>query len=70
MATIKSTIEFIQSHGHFATETVEGVLATSWEGGNDWHIAEEDDQYCEAPMVFPIVDGNVSSRAVRDWLGY
>jgi len=73
MASVQSTIRFIEDHGHFATATAEGILAISWEGGAAYAAAldiEEGDEWCEAPMVFPIVDGNVSTRAVRDWLGY
>ncbi len=74
MASVQSTIEFLKSHGSvmYAAETAEGVIATSWEGdgyANPAAVAD-DDIWCEAVMVFPIIDGNVSKRDVRAWLGY
>lgn len=74
MATVQNTIEFIKSHGFHACETAEGVLALmdcvhTLEGAKQAGI-EADDRCFDEPAVFPIIDGNVSSRAVRAWLGY
>lgn len=74
MATAHNTIQFIQDHGHFAAITADGVLAlTECAYTADGACAagiEPNDRYFVEPTVFPIVDGNVSTRAVRDWLGY
>jgi hypothetical protein len=71
MASVQSTIEFLKSHGSVmhVCETADGVLAISWEGGAPMG-ERDDDAWCEAAMVFPIIDGNVSKRDVRAWLGY
>lgn len=68
-------IAYIKSHGHFATITKEGILATSWEGtSEDCGALMADnphDVWWEAMQVFPLDDdGRASSRAIRNWLGY
>lgn len=74
MANVQSTIQFIQDHGHFAAVTADGLLAlTECAYTVDGACAagvDYDDRFFVEPTVFPIVDGNVSNRAVRDWLGY
>ena len=68
----QSAIRFIQSHGHFATLTPDGVLARS----EAVFVASPtftagDDNYMEELTVFPVDhDGNVKPRDVRAWLGY
>lgn len=73
-------MSFIQSHGHFAAITKDGLLALSWEGyaitpmgelGDDGIDGGTVDGWYEAPMVFEVdADGMVVSREVREWLGY
>lgn len=68
---------FIQSHhGHFAALTRDGLLVMSgcmWQqdGGDVFSAAGSDDRYFEEPHLFEVDhDGMVSSREVREWLGY
>lgn len=64
---------FIQSHGHFAAITKDGLLALSEvrnAPGLDVAFVEGDVFY-EEPHLFEVdQDGMVSSREVREWLGY
>lgn len=73
MATVQNTIEFLRSHGNVmhAAETPEGVIATSWvaDHANPAAVAD-DDMWCEEVAVFPVEGGNVSTSAVRAFLGY
>lgn len=63
----QSAIRFIQSHGHFATLTPDGVLARSEAVYTDGR----EDKLIEELEVFPMDDnGNVKARDVRIWLGY
>lgn len=60
-------IKFIQSHGHFATLTPDGVLARS----EAVYADGREDKLVEELEVFPVDhDGNVKARDVRNWLGY
>lgn len=58
---------YIESHGHEAFITPEGLLAKTWAVFTD--LDHEDNAY-EELEVFPVVNGEVSIRAIRDWLGY
>lgn len=59
---------FIASHGHFAAITKDGLLALSEVHDSK---APEGDAWHEEPQLFPVdAEGRVSSKAVRDWLGY
>lgn len=67
---------FIQAHGHFAAITRDGLLALSDvcrcvpDDGFTAHGAD-DDRWLEVPKLFEVdEDGMVSSREVRQWLGY
>jgi Ca2+-binding EF-hand superfamily protein len=63
----QSAIKFIQSHGHFATLTPDGVLARSEAVYTDGR----EDRLVEELEVFPVDhDGNVKAHDVRVWLGY
>lgn len=73
MATVQNTIEFLLSHGNVnhAAETPEGVIATTWAGSTYNAAAVADcDTWCEEVAVFPVEGGNVSTSAVRAFLGY
>lgn len=60
---------FIASHGWFAAITKDGLLALS--ACNDGKEHEADDMWHEEPMLFDVdSEGYVSSREVRNWLGY
>lgn len=60
---------FIMSHDHFAAITKDGLLALTW--CNDGKEHEADDMWHQEPMLFEVDDdGMVSSREVREWLGY
>lgn len=64
---------FIQSHGHFAAITKDGLLCMSLEWVDEMPFAMPDatDYKVEVPMVFEVdEEGFVSSREVRLWLGY
>ena len=67
-------IKFIQSHGHFATLTADGVLARSEAVFGDnvmKYMPDDNDNFMEELMVFPVDhEGNVKARDVRNWLGY
>ncbi|MDG4856440.1 hypothetical protein [Mesorhizobium sp. WSM4982] len=75
-----AAMAFIQSHGHFAAITKDGLLALSWEGNSrttdgywdsDTLALHGADCWYEAPMLFEVdEDGMVASRDVREWLGY
>lgn len=77
---VERAIQVIKDHGHTAIDTKDGLLAISWEGGEDWQLAPKDDWYCEAPCVFEVhfepsmTDGfavaHVDGKAIRHWLGY
>jgi hypothetical protein len=63
----QSAIKFIQSHGHFATLTPDGVLARSEAVYTDGR----EDRLVEELEVFPVDhDGNVKAHDIRVWLGY
>lgn len=63
----QNAIKFIQSHGHFAILTPEGVLARSEAVYTDGR----EDKLIEELEVFPVDhNGNVRARDVRVWLGY
>lgn len=71
--TADKAIAYIKSHGHFATITKEGILATSWEGSYTVPDTKhpDGDHWVEAMYVFPLDDdGRASSRAICAWLGY
>lgn len=77
MASVANTIEFIRSHGFFATETADGILALmpcGWVAepvtAESAPAVADDDRWHDEPAIFPVVAGNVSTRAVREWLGY
>lgn len=62
-------VAFIASHGWFAAITKDGLLALS--ACNDGKDHEADDMWHEEPMLFDVdSEGYVSSREVRNWLGY
>lgn len=61
-------LAFIQAHGFFAAITKDGLLGLMECYGSD--IPDGDCWYNE-PMLFDVdQDGMVSSREVRNWLGY
>ena len=68
----QSAIRFIQSHGHFATLTPDGVLAqTQCRMMLTDEAFKADDVWFDENTVFPVDhDGNVKPRDVRAWLGY
>ena len=69
----QSAIRFIQSHGHFATLTPDGVLAQAecYKLVSAAQLAVNDDVFFTENTVFPVDhDGNVKPRDVRAWLGY
>ncbi|RWP84721.1 MAG: hypothetical protein EOR11_19875 [Mesorhizobium sp.] len=66
-------MSFIAAHGHFAALTRDGLLTMSLEWADEMPMAMPDatDFKVEVPMVFEVDgDGMVSSREVREWLGY
>lgn len=68
-----NAMSFIQSHGHFAALTRDGLLTMSleWADQMPMWMADPTDDKVETPMVFQVdEEGMVSSREVREWLGY
>ncbi len=64
---------YIESHGHEAFITPDGLLAKSWvvfDGRVSRYFDDQNDNAYEELEVFPIVDGMVSIKAIRNWLGY
>lgn len=72
--TVSKAIAFIAAHDHFATETADGLLVTTWCGlsadAAEANGIPADDTWWMESTIFPVSDGMVSLRAVRDWLGY
>jgi hypothetical protein len=68
-----AAMAFVQSHGHFAAITKDGLLCMSLEWADEMPITMTDatDYKVEVPMLFDVdADGFVVSREVRNWLGY